>query len=104
MLKKILTLSGLCLTGLLLTACNDEIPSTAQIELRVPESILNCKHAPRSPGRNANERDRARYILALYDAWEDCHGNLNAIRPLYKKYRKRLEEVASGNVKRNFNK
>jgi hypothetical protein len=80
-MKKTLTLLALCLTPFALTACSEnQVPSTAQIKLSVPQSILNCKHAPRSPGASANAQQRARYILALYDAWEDCNGNLREVR------------------------
>ena len=70
----------------------------------VPKQILECKYAPKSPGRNASDQARARYILGLYDAWETCHGNLNSVKQLYTKYRANLEKVASGKVKTNFNK
>lgn len=80
------------------------MPSTAQIKLYVPKHILECKDAPRSPGRGATEQQRAKYLLGLYDAWETCNGNLASVRTLYNKYRDNLKKVAEGKVKTNFNK
>lgn len=74
--------------------CDGEtLPSVEQIDLNLPSELRTCKYAPRSPGQNATRRQTARYIVALYDAWKDCHGNNQQIDALYKQYRVKIEKL-----------
>lgn len=77
--------------------CDPEsVPSMNQIEYHVPSSIRTCPHAPKSPGKKASKKKRAKYIAGLYYAWEKCHGNLKKRDYLYKKYRDQLNTYNAG--------
>ena len=74
--------------------CDGEyLPTVEQIDLNLPSELRTCKYAPRSPGKNATRRQTAKYIVALYDAWEDCHGNNKQIDNLYKQYKVKVEKL-----------
>ena len=81
--------------SLSLTACQDEIPTVAQIELYIPAEMRSCPYAPPSPGRGASEKARAQYITGLYYAWRRCYNNNEAIDALYQKYRERIDRAAT---------
>lgn len=91
-MKKLLLMIPLVL---FLTGCNKSLPSTAQINLRLPEAIRQCPGIPVSPGKRATEKQRAVYIIALYYTAKKCKGNLGAVDRIYKVYRKRLERIAN---------
>ena len=77
--------------------CQDEsIPSTEQISLYIPATMLHCPGLPKSPGRGASAKQRAQYIVALYHTANRCKANVDNIRPLYERYRQRVEKVAAG--------
>ena len=69
------------------------LPTVEQIDLNIPAELRTCKYAPLSPGKNATRRQTAKYIVALYDAWEDCHGNNKQIDALYREYRIKVEKL-----------
>lgn len=74
--------------------CDGEyLPTVEQIDLNIPSELRQCKYAPKSPGKNATRRQTAKYIVALYDAWEDCHGNNKQIDNLYKQYKVKVEKL-----------
>lgn len=85
-----------CLAPLLMAqdagCSNQPLPTVAQIELNLPAYMRTCPYAPKSPGRKATRAQTAEYIAKLYNAWEVCHGNVEDIDRLYKKY---LAEVAN---------
>ena len=74
--------------------CEERFLSAEQVELRLPASFRKCNSAPKSPGAGATRRETARYILALFDAHKECHGDVEAINALYGKYRLALEKAA----------
>lgn len=61
-------------------------PTMQQIELNVPAAIRSCPRAPASPGAASTPAQRARYLLGLYNAWEVCHGNVNQMNALIKRW------------------
>lgn len=67
--------------------CDQPLPTVSQIDLNLPDEIRKCKLAPRSPGPNASRRQTATYIVKLYDAWEECNGDLREVDRLYTKWR-----------------
>lgn len=71
----------------------ENVPTVEQIELNLPAAIRQCKHAPRSPGRASSKNERARYIVKLYDAWEECSGDLNTVNVLYKRWRGKVDAL-----------
>lgn len=66
------------------------VPSMAQIELNVPASIRSCPRAPVSPGANSTPKQRAQYVLALYNAWEVCGGNLKQVNVLITRWEREV--------------
>lgn len=95
-MKILKILSVACLTPFLMAnqgGCDGNVPTVEQIELNLPTSIRNCKHAPKSPGRASTGKQRARYIVKLYDSWEECHGDLQTVNVLYKKWRGKVEAL-----------
>lgn len=74
---------------------SNDIPSTAQIEMHIPDGLLQCPNAPRSPGRGASQGERARYIIKLYEAWKECKGDNESIERLYRQYRVQLQAFAN---------
>jgi len=75
--------------------CDQPMPTVQQIDLNLPDEIRRCKAAPKSPGANASRRATAVYIVKLYDAWSECHGDIAEIDRLYKKWK-----MASGQFKK----
>ncbi len=72
-------LSLLCLTG-----CAGGPPAAPRVEvvrMTVPAALLSCQPAPVPPAM-ADDRDLARYILALSDAGDDCRDRLSRVREL----------------------
>lgn len=65
-----------------------DLPTVAQINLHLPKEIRTCPHAPKSPGAKASKKVVAKYLLELYNAWEQCHGNLKTVDKLYGKWKK----------------
>lgn len=63
--------------------CDQPMPTVTQIDLNLPAEIRQCKMAPKSPGPKATKRQTAVYIVKLYDAWEECHGDLAEANRLY---------------------
>jgi hypothetical protein len=78
--------------------CDQPLPTVSQIDLNLPDEIRKCKLAPKSPGPNASRRQTATYIVGLYDAWEECHGDLAEVNRLYGKWK-----AASGSFKKKKN-
>lgn len=77
--------------------CSDaNVPSMQQIELNVPASIRTCPNAPRSPGANSTPKQRAQYVLALYNAWEVCGGNLKQVDVLIKRWERAVAAANRG--------
>lgn len=68
-------------------------PTNQQVDLYLPDSILSCAKKPRSPGANATNRENAEYIVKLYAVAEDCGGNLDTIRPIYKKWKAKTKDL-----------
>lgn len=79
-----------------LSGCQNGVPSVEQINLYIPATMLHCPNLPRSPGRKASAKRRAQYIVALYHTANRCKANVDSIRPLYERYRERIERVANG--------
>lgn len=78
-------------------SCDDgSIPSIAQVEMNIPDSLRHCPAWPASPGAAASKSQTARYIIAGYYAYKVCAGNNDAINGLYTTYRTRLEAAAKG--------
>lgn len=101
-MKKIIVV--LLLAPLLLAAkgnpgggCDKQLPTVTQIEYHLPDAIRYCKYAPKSPGPSATRRQTAIYITKLYDAWEECHGDLKEANRLYSKWK---AQVAKFNGKK----
>lgn len=69
------------------------LPTVEQIDLNLPDEIRNCKSAPRSPGPKATRRQTAAYIVKLYDAWEECHGDLKEVDKLYSKWKIEVKKL-----------
>jgi hypothetical protein len=63
-----------------LTGCASSKPA-----LEVPSSLLTCKDSPKIPAKGANSAQAADYILDLYDAHDDCHRKVGAVRGLVQK-------------------
>ncbi len=72
-------LSLLCLTGC--AAGPEPAPRVEVVRIAVPAALLSCQPAP-VPPTMADDRDLARYILALADAGEDCRDRLARVRGL----------------------
>lgn len=67
-----------------------DLPTVAQINLHLPKSIRTCPYAPKSPGSKATKKQVAKYLLELYNAWEECHGDLKTVNKLYGKWKKKV--------------
>jgi hypothetical protein len=79
MLAPIALLSVLSLTG-----CGGAPPPLPKVEVHritVPSSLLSCQPHPPPPALT-DDRDLARYILALADAGDDCRDRLGRVRAL----------------------
>lgn len=63
-----------------------QMPTMQQIQLHLPQSIRECKYAPKSPGMKATNRQKAEYLVKLYDAWKECHGDLATVNRLYEQW------------------
>ena len=60
-----------------MTACAGSKPA-----LEVPQTLLTCKDSPKVPAKGATSKQAADYILELYDAHDDCHTKLGAVKGL----------------------
>lgn len=69
------------------------VPTVEQINLNLPSKIRKCKYAPKSPGKGASKKARARYIIKLYNAWEDCSGKLSTVNKLYRKWQRQVRKA-----------
>ena len=74
----------------------DNFPTADQVYLNLPEEIRNCPYAPKSPGKKATKKQTAVYIAGLYDAWEQCHGDVQVVNKLYKQYAKEVVKANGG--------
>ena len=71
-------------------------PSMQQIELYVPKSIRTCPRAPKSPGANSSPAQRAKYLVALYNVYEVCGGNMKQVDALITKWERAVEAKKRG--------
>ncbi len=72
--------------------CNtQQLPSVAQIELEIPDELRRCPGFPKSPGKAATDKQRAVYIIELYNALAVCKGNMAARDRIYAKYRVEIQ-------------
>lgn len=87
------------LISIFLSACSGANTINADmITLNLPENIRKCQYAPKSPGSKATKKQVARYILKLYNSWQECHGDLKVVNKLYLQYRDQLKnfDLATG--------
>lgn len=52
------------------------VPEVRIVRERVPAALLICQPAPAVPDSVADDRDLARYIIALATAGDDCRDQL----------------------------
>lgn len=78
------------------SGCSQPVPTNRQIELNIPDSILNCPTAPKNPGASATKRQTAEYLVKLYAAWEGCGGNLNTAKRIYRKWQAEVARSKRG--------
>ena len=69
---------------LALAACGSAPPAPTEMRAAtVPPALLTCQDAPALPDTaTATQRDVAAFTALLWGAWQDCHGNLIAVRDL----------------------
>jgi hypothetical protein len=48
--------------------------------------LLECEEAPAVPDSEGLQSDVARYILKLYEAHQDCRGNLKSVNKLLNEF------------------
>ena len=77
-MRPILALSLFLLSGLL-TGCATSKPV---VRAEVPSSLLTCQDSPKVPRKGATSKQAAQYMVDLYDAHDDCHIKLGAVRGL----------------------
>lgn len=74
----------------------DTVPTVSQIEYHVPSSLRKCKYYPKSPGSKASKKQRAKYIVKLIHALDNCRNVVGQRNALYVKYRKELQAYKNG--------
>ena len=76
---------SLLFSALLLTGCASQprLLETERLEkANPPEALLTCPDSPEPPVL-ASQRDVADFLVALWEAGEDCRGKLAALRALF---------------------
>lgn len=89
-MKKVVLAVALCAPVLMGAdgsgGCDGPLPTSEQIKLNLPEEVLNCPYAPKSPGANASREQTAIYLLQLHAAWKNCNGDVRDVNRLYRKW------------------
>lgn len=70
-------------------------PTNYQIELNIPDSVLQCVDTKsiKNPGSKATKRQTAIYITKLHAGLRDCGANMTTVNRLYKGWKSKVKQV-----------